>query len=184
MDLNITTSDLNTLNSNYNKLNIYFTESKDDSIYATYGNYDPLTNEINIQVPNNADLDNLNSAVSHELIHREQNKKSNNNYSKWILSYGANLNEYIAKFNDRVDLGTSTQSEYNKILRMKETFKYSNTYELMAYAYQFTRVSTMFGVNTIHELINFIDTQTTVPVNNRLKKYIYKYWKIQETRVI
>ena len=180
INLNINTINVNILNERYNKDNIFFTQSLDKSTMATFGNYDPITDNINIQVPFNANLENLNSVVSHELLHREQNFKSNFNYKKWIINYGKSLNAYISKFNDRVDTDTATQKEFDKITKMRETFRFTNSYELMAYSYQFTKMRKEIGANTVHELISFIDKETIVPANKKLRKYVSKYWEIKE----
>lgn len=177
-NLNIKISDVDELNKLYNKKDIYFTQN-DGPKSGSYGNYSP-TGRIEIQVPKNADLNVLNSVVSHELLHKEQDKRSNGNYGKWITKYGTGLNNYIARFNDRVDTETATQKEFDKIKKMQDVFKYGNDYELMAYAFQFVKVRNELNVKSPSELIKFIDSSTEVPVSKKLKKYVAQYWLIKD----
>jgi hypothetical protein len=176
-NLKISTSDVSVLNKLYNKNDIYFTQT-DGSKSASFGNFDP-SGRIEIQVPKNADLNVLNSVVSHELLHREQNKKSNGNYGEWISKYGAKLNTYIKNFNNRVDNETSTQNEFDKIKQMQNVFHYNNPYELMAYAYQFVKTRHEFGFKSPNDVIKFLEN-TNIPKTNKIKKYIIKYWDIKE----
>jgi len=178
-NLKVKTSSTVKLSKLYNKYNIFF-ELSDGSPQASYGNYDPKDDSINIQVPKNADLNTLNSVISHELLHREQNKRSGGDYAKWITKYGTGINDYIADFNNKVDLGTSTQKGFDKIEQMRNTFRYGNTFELMAYAFQFVKVRKALGVKSPSELVKFIDASTEVPINKKMKKYIGMYWLIKE----
>jgi hypothetical protein len=176
-NLKISTSDVSVLNKLYNKNDIYFTQTE-GSKSASFGNYTP-GGRIEIQVPKNADLNVLNSVVSHELLHRHQDKKSKGNYGKWITQYGAELNAYIKGFNDRVDNNTSTQKEFDKIQLMKNVFRYGNSYELMAYAYQFVKTRKEFGFNSPTDIIKYLDN-TPIPKTKRIKNYIIRYWNIKE----
>ena len=176
-NLKISTSDVQKLNKLYNKNDIYFTTSE-GSKNASFGNYAP-GGRIEIQVPKDADLNVLNSVVSHELLHREQDKRSNGNYGKWIQKFGNNLNDYIRKFNNRVDTNTSTQKEFNKIKELQNVFKYGNTCELMAYAYQFVKTRKEFGFKSPTDVMKFLE-KTQIPKTNKIKKYIIQYWNIKD----
>lgn len=177
-NLKISTDDIDILNKKYNKKDIYFTQNNKNKA-GSYGNYAP-SGRIEIQVPKDADLDVLNSVVSHELLHREQNRKSNGNYGEWISKYGNGINDYVRKFNDRVDAETSIQKEYDKILKMQNIFKYGNSFEQMAYAYQFVKTRKNFGFTKPDDIVKFLK-DTEIPVNNKIKKYIAGYWLIKDT---
>ena len=178
-NLDIKTSNILELNTRFNTLGIWFTSTDDYSVYATYGNYDPFTDNINIQVPQNADLTTLNSVVSHELIHKEQNRKSKNRYSNWLISYGKELNKKIKHYN-LIPNVSKTANLLGEIHYMNYVMKYSNSQELMAYAYQFVATKDLFDITTIDELFKYVRENTQIPVNNTFKSYANQYWELNK----
>ena len=176
-NLKISTSDVDKLNKLFNKNDIYFTASEGTKS-ASFGNYAP-GGRIEIQVPKDADLNVLNSVVSHELLHREQDKRSNGNYGEWIGKFGGKLNTYIKNFNDRIDLDTATERESEKIKELQNVFRYGNSFELMAYAYQFVKTRKEFNFKKPDDIVKFLK-ETQIPINNTIKKYIAGYWNIKD----
>lgn len=166
-EIKISKTDLKTLNNDFNKLNIYFYE--DDNLNGrTNGD------KIEIYIPNDVNKEELQAMIGHEIIHREQNKRSKHfeEYTKKIVS---EINHLASDFNK-----TQNMSILQKRDKLLNEFLYGNIYELMAYAYQLVKDRKSYNFNSPSDIINYFKNFLKIDIPNKFKNYVGMYWLIKE----
>ena len=178
--LKINTTNIVKLNKEFNKYKIYF--EADDYLHAFYKQE---SDEILVFVSALDDSNEIEAMVAHEMVHKEQNKRSNNNYFKQCKKMIDELNKMIR---DKQKLITSPggilvhRVEINELeVKIREKslkFTHLNPYEEMAYACQAVlEYSKQF--NKLNDIINYL-LKEKFPVTSRFKKYLYMYWLIKD----
>ncbi len=152
--------------SNINNHNIIFNQS---DAYKHISGIFHIDNSIEIKLPKTPNLEILNAVISHELIHRKQNDLTQGKYTKWIESYGNELNNCVKKFNN------NENQDYAKIKNMHIFYKYGNPFEQMAYAYHFVKLKKYYNFKTPDDIIKYLKT-SLIPINE-IEYYINEYWK-------
>lgn len=175
--IKIKTKDIEELNTEFKNQNIIFHYSPNE----LSGYYDKQKDEVHIffddkKVDNNS----LEAMVAHELVHKEQHKRSGENYFKQSEAMVYKINTLAQEINS-LDMSNSKSPSiaWNKTkerLALLERFKYLSPYESMAYACQFVK-------NYTHLLPKQILKQLEddkIPLTNTLKKYVAMYWLIRD----
>ena len=157
------------LNTKFESIGIEFKSARE-----LKGYYDPSSEKIIIQVPDNYGDSELEAMIGHELIHREQNKRSNNLYSHQTKKLVQEINELIAVYEKSPNSKTQKEIE-NKI----NFFLYNTSQEKMAYAFQLV-MDTTFGFKSPSDIIKHLEKIPTLKIDNQLKKYIGMYWLIKD----
>ena len=154
------------LNKELNKLNIYFEESNN-----LYGKTDGK--DIYIYVPNDVKIEELQAMIGHEIIHREQHKRSSN-FKQYTEKIVKEINDLAYKFNKTQDM---------KILEIREKllneFLYGNIYEQMAYAYQLVKDRKSYNLNSPDDVVKYFKQFLKAEMPKKFMKYVGMYWLIK-----
>jgi hypothetical protein len=176
----INSLDLDILNKEFNKYKIFF--HKDVKLS---GVYDFKTDKIIIGVSVNDDKKEIEAMIGHELVHKEQHKRSNGNFFKLTETMVIELRELIDKRNYYLSKPNGNLVYKNELIKLDKLFKqkdleykHLNPFEEMAYAYQSVKTYAKI-LNSPQEIIELL-LYTKFPVTKRLKKYISMYWLIKD----
>ena len=178
--IKIHNTDIKSLNNEFNKYNIYFEEGLELS-----GKYNAKNDEIRMIISKNNNQDEIEAMLAHEMVHKEQNKRSSGNYFKKV-------EKDVQFINNLYKQKTSLIKEPGGILLHREEIKkldieiskksveftHLNPFEEMAYACQAVMEYTK-EYNKLNDIINLLIFQK-FPVTGRFKKYLYMYWVIKD----
>lgn len=169
--INSSLDDGDSLNKEFKKLNVIFhleNYSRNNDLNAHYRQTD---DEIHVYYSlKNSKLE-IEAMIGHEMIHREQHKKSNGNYFERAKKLTAELNALANKFNKTQDI--NVYKEYNAKKKFKD---FDDHYEQMAYVYQIVKENPTLTPN---QLVKYFQT-FGFEINYRLKKYIGMYYIIKD----
>lgn len=158
------------LNTEFKKLKVVFhleNYSKNNDLNAYYNQ---LKDEIHVYYSlKNSKLE-IEAMIGHEMIHREQNKKSNGNYFERAKKLTAELNKLADEFNKTQDI--NIYKEYNSRKKFRD---FDDHYEQMAYVYQIVKENKNLTPN---QLVKYFQT-LGFNIDYRLKKYIGMYYLIK-----
>ena len=166
-ELRLKNTDLEYLNGLFKKLNVVFRE-------ADYLSGKASTEKIIIDVPKDVNITELEAMIGHELIHREQHKRSKH-FQDFTENIVKEINYLATKFNETQDM-----SILNKRNELLNYFLYGNVYEMMAYAYQLVKDRDSYNLNSPSDVINYFDKFLNTKVPKKFKKYVGMYWIIKE----
>ena len=172
----ITTMDVNILNKQFLKEKIIFNIIP----LGLSGYYDKQTDEINIFFDKNRSLQEIEAILAHELVHKEQHKRSGDNYFIQTSNMVKKINDLALEINslDMTITGNANilQNKIKERNELVKQYQYLTPYETMAYACQFVKdYKYMNPTNIIKEM-----EKNKIPVNNLTKKYIAMYWLIRD----
>ena len=166
-EIKIDSKDVDYLNSSFEKLKISFREGP-----LLWG-YNTGT-EIIIVISKNDKLEEIEAMIGHEIIHREQLKKSDK-YMEQTISLVDRINKLATLFNDTHDI--KYQKEREKLYNF---FTNGSVYELMAYAYQLVKDRKNYKLNTISDIIEFYSKILEYSAPKKFIKYVRMYWLIKD----
>lgn len=166
-EINILTLDVDSLNKQFFDLNIKFEQSTE-----LYGNADK--NDIFIFVPKDVKKEELQAMIGHEIIHREQYKRSKT-FESETKKIVKEINDLATEFNKTHNM--KILEKRNKLLNY---FLYSNIYEMMAYAYQLVKDRKSYGLNSIDEIVEYFSKFLEVKVPKKFINYVRMYWVIKD----
>ena len=137
--------------------------------------HNPKNDHIIIYI-DDSDFKTIEAMIGHELIHREQNKRSGEKYyektKKIVQEINAVYNDYIIH-----------QTEELKELYYKKLdyFTKGTSQEKIAYAYQMTksRDDKDYNFKTPTDIVNYLERLPGFKLDNQFKKYIGMYWLIK-----
>lgn len=158
-------SDIDSINDEFKSFKIFFTYGNDLSGY-----YKQKEDEIHISILKNSPKSEIEAMIGHELIHREQNKRSGVNYLKQAEKWYKEVNKLALEFNKSQD--TNILDQYRSRL---DYFTKNNPYEQMAYAYQVVKENPNYSPS---DVVNFFKTYGFT-IDVKLKKYIGMYYLIR-----
>lgn len=181
MKIKISTSNLEKLNSEWNEYNIFFIESTTLSGY-----YDKQKDEICIFCNSkNKELE-IEAMIAHEMVHKEQHKRSGDNYFNQSEKMANEINYIIHEKQKLLKIPGGNLiykdeiKELDKKLIEKETtYRYLTPYEEMAYACQNVIMYAKY-FSKPNDIINFLKSETAFPITNRFKKCVAMYWLIRD----
>jgi len=171
--VNLPGLNLKKLNTQYNPAGIFFHKHKDINEFE--GRYEPENDEIHIYFGKNVNKDEVEAILSHELVHKEQHKKSNGKWQSNLIKQINKINDLYKKIKKEKDVNKrlNLKKEYRKLL---DEFHYKSPQEEMAYAMQFVKGRKSYGFNSPNDIvIRFKDS-----FSNKFKKYVYLYWQIKD----
>ncbi len=162
-------TDIGSLNKEFSKIDIIFVEGE-------YLNaiFNQETNIIEIRVSKDSTKKEVEAIIGHELVHREQNRRSNGNFFKQAKVLQTEINDIVIKINTLND-GDERNLLINKHQVSLDTFTKNSKFEQMAYAYQMVREYDF----TPSKLINILK-YNGFTITNTLKKYIGMYYLIKD----
>lgn len=166
-EIKIESKDINYLNNSFKKLKISF---RDGPLLRGYN----LENEIIIVIAKNDKLEEIEAMIGHEIIHREQIKKSDK-YLEQTINLVNKINELATLFNNTHDI--KYQKEREKLYNF---FTNGSVYELMAYAYQLVKDRKNYKLNTISDIIDFYSKILGYEAPKKFVKYVRMYWVIKD----
>lgn len=165
--INSNISNLQDLNDEFKKLRVNFYNDKELHAY-----YNQEKDEINVYFNTSNTKLELEAIIGHEMIHREQNKRSNGNYFERAKKLTSELNKIAQEFNKSNDV------ELLKKYNIKQRFRdYNDSYEQMAYVYQTMKEHPNY---TPTDMVNYFK-KFGFGVDFRLKKYIGMYYLIRNS---
>lgn len=170
--LNINGTSLEYLNSNkeLKKLNISFKKGDD-----LRGWYRQKTDEIIIEIPDKFNKIELEALIGHEIIHREQQKRSKGKFEEFSKRTVDKINNLVKEFNNLPN--NKTKIEHDKLLNF---FRYENIYEQMAYAYQLVKDRKTFEFKSVNDIVKYFEKYLNIKMPNDFRKYIGMYWIIKD----
>ena len=178
--IKINTTNIEELNKEFNIHDIYFEEGSELN-----GVYKQELDEIHIFISKSDKINEIEAMIAHEMIHKEQNKRSKGNYFKKVQKDIDVINK-LYKDKDKLIKepgGILVHRDKIKILDQeirKKTLEFThfNQFEEMAYACQAvkTYVKTHKNLNDIIDELLF----RKFPITSTFKKYLYMYWLIKD----
>lgn len=166
-EIKIESNDIDYLNDSFKKLKISFREG---SLLRGYN----TGVEIIIVISKNDKLEEIEAMIGHEIIHREQMKKSDK-YLEQTINLVNKINELATLFNNTHDI--KYQKEREKLYNF---FTNGSVYELMAYAYQLVKDRKNYKLNTISDIIDFYSKILGYEAPKKFVKYVRMYWVIRD----
>lgn len=172
----INTTDVSILNKQFSKEKIIFNNVS----FGLSGYYNKQTDEINIFFDKNRSTQEIEAILAHELVHKEQHKRSGENYFIQTAKMVKKINDLALEINslDMTIIGNVNilQNKIKERNELVKQYQYLTPYETMAYACQFVKdYKHMNPTNIIKEM-----EKNKIPVNNLTKKYIAMYWLIRD----
>lgn len=116
----------------------------------------------------------IEAMIGHEIIHRQQMKKSNK-YLEQTIKLVNRINELAALFNDTHDIKYLKERE-----KLYNYFTNGTVYELMAYAYQLVKDRANYKLNSIKEITDFYSKVLGYDAPKKFLKSIRMYWLIKD----
>ena len=178
--IHITSNNIEQLNKKFNKFNIFFTQGAELGAV-----YKQEKDEIEVFITDNNTHGEIEAMVAHEMVHKEQNKRSSNNYFKQSEVMINAINSLLDKKQKLIlkPGGILTHRDEIKKLdnEIKEkylVFTHLNPFEEMAYACQAVMEYSK-EYHKLNDMINLLIIQG-FPVTSRFKKYMYMYWLIKD----
>ena len=178
--IKINTTNIEKLNKEFNKYKIYFGE--DNYLHAFFKQE---SDEIHVFICQSDKVNEIEAMVAHEMVHKEQNKRSSNNYFKQSEIMINAINSLLDKKQKLIlkPGGILTHRDEIKKLdnEIKEkylVFTHLNPFEEMAYACQAVMEYSK-EYHKLNDIINLLIIQG-FPVTSRFKKYLYMYWLIKD----
>lgn len=178
--IKIHNTDITSLNNQFNKYNIYFEEGLELS-----GRYNAKNDEIRMTISKNNNQDEIEAMIAHEMVHKEQNKRSTGNYFKKVEKDVQFINKlYKQKTSLIKEPGgillhrDEIKRLDNEIIKKSVEFTHLNPFEEMAYACQAV-IEYSKEYNNLNDIINLLIIQK-FPLTSRFKKYLYMYWLIKD----
>lgn len=166
-EIKIESKDLTYLNDSFKKLKISFREGP---LLRGYTNED----EIIIVFSKEDKKEEIEAMIGHEIIHRQQMKKSNK-YLEQTIKLVNRINELATLFNDTHDMKYLKERE-----KLYNYFTNGTVYELMAYAYQLVKDRANYKLNSIKEITDFYSTILGYDAPKKFIKYVRMYWIIKD----
>lgn len=159
------------LNKEFKKLNVIFHLENYYKVNDLNAHYRQLEDEIHVFYSlKNSKLE-IEAMIGHEMIHREQNKKSNGNYFERAKKLTADLNKLANEFNKTQNI--NIYKEYN----IKKKFKdFDDHYEQMAYVYQTVKENPNLTPNQLVKYFEMLGFN----IDYKLRKYIGMYYMIKD----
>ena len=130
--------------------------------------------EIIIIISKNDKLEEIEAMIGHEIIHREQMKKSDK-YLEQTINLVNKINDLATLFNNTHDI--KYQKEREKLYNF---FTNGSVYELMTYAYQLVKDRKNYKLNTISDIIDFYSKILGYEAPKKFVKYVSMYWLIKD----
>lgn len=169
--INSSLDDIDSLNREFKNLRVIFSINDTDNPKKLDAHYDQEEDKIYIfHSTKNTKLE-VEAMIGHEMIHREQNKRSNGNYFERAKKLTAELNKIATEYNRTKDI--SIFNDYNKKLKFRD---FDDSYEQMAYVYQTVKENPELTPN---QLVKYF-TKFGFNIDFKLKKYIGMYWLIRD----
>ncbi len=166
-EIKIESKDLTYLNDSFKKLKISFREGP---LLRGYTNED----EIIIVFSKEDKKEEIEAMIGHEIIHRQQMKKSNK-YLEQTIKLVNRINELATLFNDTHDIKYLKERE-----KLYNYFTNGTVYELMAYAYQLVKDRVNYKLNSIKEITDFYSKVLGYDAPKKFIKYVRMYWLIKD----
>ena len=174
--IKITTNNIEKLNKEFVKYNIVFEHSPNE-IRAFYK---PENDVILIIFKKDTKFNVIEALIGHEMVHREQHRRSGGNYFKQAEKIVGDLNSLKDKINALDNSIPEQAKEFQKLYKqyneLKNTFLFLTPYESMAYAYQFVKEYKNLLPYEILEKLK----EDNIKINNVTKKYVAMYWLIRD----
>lgn len=178
--IHISSTDLENLNSKFNKFDIFF--SRGNELRAVYKQE---KDEIEVFVSLQDETIEIEALLSHEMVHKEQNKRSNGNYFKECKKMISRVNVILDKKRKLISEPGGILLHRDEIKELENeikenylVFTHLNPFEEMAYACQAV-IEYSKKYSKINDIINHL-IQDKFPITNRFKKYLYMYWLIRD----
>lgn len=166
-EIKIESKDIDYLNNSFEKLKITFREGPLLRGYNT-------GTEIIITISKNDKLEEIEAMIGHEIIYREQMKKSDKCMEQTINLVNR-INELATLFNNTHDM--KYQKERDKLYNF---FTNGSVYELMAYAYQLVKDRQNYKLNNIADIVDFYSKILAYEAPKKFIKYVRMYWVIRD----
>lgn len=163
-NINIKTHDIKKLNKQFKKEKIIFNNGE---LRAFYNQED---NTIEVFISEKDNFRAIEAMIGHEMIHREQNKRSGKNYFKQSKKLVNRINNLIPLVNKGDEKAVKEQE------KLLDYFMKSSPYEQMAYAYQIVKT---YKNKTPREMIKILE-KNNLKVDKKMLKYIGMYWLIRD----
>lgn len=166
--------DISSLNQFYD--DIAFTRDLDKNNYQA--KYDPATGQIEVTFGTNVRKSEVEAILTHEIIHKQQESRSNNKFSEQQGRIVQKINQLSKQINTSVNI--TKKRELTKLRNdLLRHFSYETPYEKMAYAYQYVKLRRNFKLRSPVDVIDQMKKDGHT-VDNKLKKYIFMYWEIRK----
>ena len=174
--IKIGTNNIDKLNKEFQKYKIIF-EYSPNEIRAKYDNKQDI---IYIVFKKDTAFNVLEALIGHELVHREQHKKSGENYFKQSEKVVKEINDLRDKIN-QIDMSDPEEAKkfaklYKRYNELLDTFLFLTPYESMAYAYQFVKEYYYLTPTGILDKLR----EDKIKINNVTKKYVAMHWLIKD----
>lgn len=155
------------LNKEFKKLNVIFHLNNG----ALTAFYDQEKDEIHVNYNTSNTKLEIEAMIGHEMIHREQNKRSSGNYFEKAKKLTDELNKIADKYNKTKDI--KVFKEYQDKIKFKN---FDDSYEQMAYVYQVVKENKDLTPN---QLVKYFE-KFGFKIDFKLKKYIGMYYLIKD----
>ena len=166
-EIKLESNDLEYLNKSFEKLKISFREGPVLRGYNT-------GSEIIIVFSKKDKLEEIEAMIGHEIIHREQMKKSDK-YMEQTIRLVTKINELATLFNQTHDLKYKIERE-----KIYTHFANGTVYELMAYAYMLVKDRKNYKLSSITDIINYYSKILGYDAPKKFIKYVRMYWIIRD----
>lgn len=171
LKINSDLSDIDSLNKEFKKLKVFFELNQDDNPKHLDAYYNQAEDKICVfHSTRNTKLE-VEAIVGHEMIHREQHKRSNGNYFERAKKLTAEINNIVKEYERTKN--PDLIKDYQKKLKFKN---FDDSYEQMAYVYQTIKENPDLTPN---QLVKYF-TKFGFNIDFKLKKYIGMYWLIKD----
>lgn len=171
LKINSNLSDIDSLNKEFKKMNIIFQINDGNNPDLLSAHYNQEKDKILVfHSTKNSKLE-VEALIGHEMIHREQNKRSNGNYFERAKKLTAEINNIVKEYQR-----TKNQDlikDYQQKLKFKD---FDDSYEQMAYVYQTIKENPDLTPN---QLVKYF-TKFGFVIDFKLKKYIGMYWLVKD----
>ena len=176
--IHISSNDLEKLNTKFNKFNIFF--SKGNELSAVYKQE---KDEIEVFISSQDKPIEIEAMLAHEMVHKEQNKRSSNNYFKQSEKIINSLNLLLDKKQKLISEPGGILIHRDKIKELENdikekylVFTHLNPFEEMAYACQYVKEYKNLKPQEILDKMR----EDKIKINNCTKKYVAMYWLIKD----
>jgi hypothetical protein len=166
-EIKLDSKDIDYLNSSFEKLKISF---RDGPLLRGYN----TGSEIIIVISKNDKLEEIEAMIGHEIIHREQMKKSDK-YMEQTIKLVNRINELAVLFNNSHNIKYKKERE-----KLYNFFTNGSVYELMAYAYQLVKDRKNYKLNSISDIIEYYSKILGYEAPKKFIKYVRMYWVIKD----
>lgn len=164
-------ADIESLNKEFNKMNIIFDINTGDNPKKLDAYYDKQKDTIRVFYSTKNSKLEVEAMIGHEMIHREQHKRAGIHYFERAKVLTDEINKLISLYNTNFD------KDVFKNIRAKMKFKdFDDSYEQMAYVYQTIKENPELTPN---QLVKYF-TNLGFVIDFKLKKYIGMYWLIKD----